>query len=78
MASAFSVVTFSGRQADEIYQVQRGLGTSMTSAPAAGDEPGTGPGRRLPAGLVTHGPAGLVPAVTALRGTAAAGRLERP
>jgi hypothetical protein len=50
----------------------------MNSAPAASDEPGIGPGRRLPAELVTCGPLRLLPRVKALGGTAAAGRSGRP
>jgi hypothetical protein len=54
-----------------------GPGSSMNSAPAAGDEPGIGPGRRLPAELVARCPLRLVPPVKALRGTATVSRSER-
>jgi hypothetical protein len=53
-------------------------GDSMSSAPAAGDEPVIDPSRRLPAALVTRCPIRLLPSVKALRGAAAASRSERP
>ena len=67
----------SKEQEDEIQQALRGPGTSVSSAPAAGDEPGIGPSRRLPAELVTRCPLALMPTVKALRGTATVSRSER-
>ncbi len=62
---------------DEIQQAPRGPGRPMSSAPAAGHEPGIGSRRRLPAALGTRCPHRLLPAVTALRAAAAASRLGR-
>ena len=53
-----------------------GRGSSMSTAPAAADEPGIGPSRRLAAELVTPCPLRLVPSVKALGGAAAARRSE--
>ena len=64
-------------QEDEIQQTLRGPDSSMSSAPAAGDEPGIGPSRRLPAELVTRGPVRLLPLVTAPGGADAASRSGR-
>jgi hypothetical protein len=64
-------------QEDEIQQTLRGPGISVSSAPAASDEPGIGPSRRLSAELVTRCPLALMPTVKALRGTATVSRSER-
>ncbi len=48
----------------------------MSSAPAAGCEPGIDVGRRLPAELVTRCPPALMPTVKALGGPATASRSE--
>jgi LuxR family transcriptional regulator, maltose regulon positive regulatory protein len=49
----------------------------VSGASAAGDEPGTGPSRRVPAELVTRGPLSLSPQVQALGGAGAPSRSER-
>ena len=67
----------SKEQEDDIQQTLRGPGTSVSSAPAVGDKPGAGPGRRLPAELVTRCPLALMPTVKALRGTATVSGSER-
>jgi len=64
-------------QEDEIQQTPRGPGSSMSSAPAAGREPGIDPTERFPAALVTRCPVRLLPTVEALRGTGAASRTGR-
>ena len=68
----------SKEQEDEIQQAPLGPGNSMSRAPAAGDEPGTSPGEKSPSALGTRCPLRLLPAVTALRGAAAASRPGRP
>jgi hypothetical protein len=67
----------SKEQDDEIQQALRGPGSSMNRTPAAGDDPGISPSRRLPAELVTRCPLRPLPPVKALRGAAAASRSER-
>ena len=67
----------SKEQEDEIQQTLRGPSTSVSSAPAADDKPGIGPGRRLPAELVIRCPLALMPTVKALRGTATVSGSER-
>ena len=69
-------ISLSKEKTDEIQQAPHGPGRSMSSAPAGG-EPGIGSRRRSPATLVTRCRHRLLPAVTALRGAAAASRLER-
>jgi len=64
----------SKEQEDEIQQTPHGPGSQMSNALAAGDEPGIGPSRRLPATLVARCPIRLSPSVTALRGADAASR----
>jgi hypothetical protein len=60
-----------------MQQALRGPGTPVSSAPAAGDEPGMDSSRRLPAELVTRCLLALMLTVKALRGTAAASGSER-
>ena len=64
-------------QEDEIQQALRGPGSSMSNAPAAGDEPGIGPTERFPAALVTRCPLRLLSSVKALGGADAASRTGR-
>ena len=55
----------------------RGPGSSMSRAPAAGDEPGSSPGE-VAGRAGARCPLRLLPSVTALRGAAAASRSGRP
>lgn len=64
-------------QEGEIQQARRGPDSSMSSAPAAGREPGIGSSERSPAALMTHWPLRLLPSVKALGSAAAARRSER-
>ena len=67
----------SEEQEDEIQQAPAGLGSSMSRAPAADDEPGISPGEKLPPAPVPRCPLRLLPSVKALR-SAAASRSGRP
>ena len=67
----------SKEQEDEIQQAPRGPDSSMSRAPAAGDEPGISPGEKLPPVLVTRCPVRLLPTVKALRSAAVASRSGR-
>jgi hypothetical protein len=68
----------SKEQEDETQPPLPGPGSSVSRAPAAGDEPGIRPSRRLPAEPVSRCPFALVPTVKALRGTATASRSGCP
>jgi hypothetical protein len=69
--------SLSKEKQDEIQPARHGRGRSVSRAPASSGEPGIGSRRRLPATLVAHCPRRLLPAQEALRGAAAASRLER-
>jgi hypothetical protein len=70
-------IELSKEQEDEIQQALPEPGASMSSAPAAGHEPGMDSSKRLQATLVTRCPLRPMPPVKALRGTGAASRSGR-